>query len=79
MGRPVIATRIAGIPELVDETCGWLVEPGDHAALADAIRAVMGATKTALAKMGREGRKRVIARHDLDAIAPQLIQLFGAG
>ena len=79
MGRPVIATRIAGIPELVDETCGWLVEPGDHAALADAIRAVMGATKTALAKMGREGRKRVLARHDLDAIAPQLIDLFEAG
>ncbi|MFD2498747.1 glycosyltransferase family 4 protein [Rhizorhabdus histidinilytica] len=28
LGRPVIATRIAGIPELVDERCGWLVEPG---------------------------------------------------
>lgn len=78
MGRPVITTRIAGIPELVDEACGWLVDPGDGAALADAIRAVMGASKAALAKMGREGRKRVMARHDLDRIAPVLIGMFAA-
>ena len=76
MGRPVITTRIAGIPELVDGTCGWLVEPGDANGLAEAIRQAMAATRTALAKMGREGRRRVVARHDLDRIAPQLIELF---
>jgi glycosyltransferase involved in cell wall biosynthesis len=78
MGRPVITTRIAGIPELVDDSCGWLVEPGDGAALAEAIRAVMAASKAKLAKMGKEGRKRVMARHDLDRIAPRLIALFAA-
>lgn len=78
MGRPVIATRIAAIPELVDEKCGWLVEPGDGEALAQAIRAVMDASKAVLAKMGKEGRKRVVARHDIDKIAPQLIELFAA-
>lgn len=76
MGRPVIATRIAGVPELVDEKCGWLVEPGDAEGLAAAIGAAMAADKTTLAKMGREGRKRVAARHDVDRIAPQLIALF---
>ena len=80
MGRPVIATRIAGIPELVDEKCGWLVEPGDAEGLAEAIAAVMAANKTMLGKMGREGRKRIAARHDIDKIATQLIALFdGAG
>lgn len=77
MGRPVITTRIAGIPELVDETCGWLVEPGDAAGLADAIRAAMAASKATLAKMGREGRKRVVARHDINRIAFDLIAMFG--
>ncbi|ATE63091.1 glycosyltransferase family 4 protein [Rhizorhabdus dicambivorans] len=77
MGRPVITTRIAGIPELVDEKCGWLIEPGDAEGLADAIRAAMSATRAVLAKMGKEGRKRVVARHDIDRIAPQLIALFG--
>lgn len=76
MGRPVITTRIAGIPELVDETCGWLVEPGDADGLAAAVGAAMAANKATLAKMGREGRKRVVARHDIDEIAPQLIALF---
>jgi colanic acid/amylovoran biosynthesis glycosyltransferase len=76
MGRPVIATRIAGIPELVDEKCGWLVEPGDAGGLAGAITAAMAANRTALAKMGREGRKRVAARHDIDRIAARLIALF---
>ncbi|KRB79419.1 glycosyl transferase family 1 [Sphingomonas sp. Root710] len=76
MGRPVITTPVAGIPELVDQSCGWLVPPGDADALAAAIGAAMTATKGMLGKMGREGRKRVAARHDLAGIAPRLIALF---
>ena len=33
MTRPVIATAIAGIPELVDEECGWLIPAGSEEAL----------------------------------------------
>jgi teichuronic acid biosynthesis glycosyltransferase TuaC len=36
-GRPVIATNVGGIPELVNEECGILVAPRDTQALADAI------------------------------------------
>jgi glycosyltransferase involved in cell wall biosynthesis len=37
-GRPVVATRVGGIPDLVrDEENGLLVEPGDTAALAEAL------------------------------------------
>jgi glycosyltransferase involved in cell wall biosynthesis len=79
MGRPVIATRIAGIPELVDEKCGWLIEPGDAEGLAQAIGQVMAANKATLDRMGREGRKRIAARHDVDKIARQLIALFERG
>jgi len=78
MGRPVITTRIAGIPELVDESCGWLVEPGDVEGLATAIGAALAADGTTLARMGREGRKRIVARHDMERIAPRLIALFSA-
>ena len=35
--RPVIATTIAGIPELITPDCGWLVPAGDAQALASAI------------------------------------------
>jgi glycosyltransferase involved in cell wall biosynthesis len=35
-GRPVISTTVAGIPELVDESCGWLVPADDQQALVTA-------------------------------------------
>ncbi|MBN1493520.1 MAG: glycosyltransferase family 4 protein [Candidatus Omnitrophica bacterium] len=37
-GLPIIGAREGGIPDLVDEQNGILVEPGDHQALAQAIR-----------------------------------------
>ena len=41
-GRPVLATRVGGIPDLVrDGENGVLVEPGDTAALADALAALL--------------------------------------
>ena len=36
-GTPVIATRVGGIPEMVDESCGLLVNPGDDDALTEAM------------------------------------------
>ena len=37
-GRPVLTTRIAGVPELVEDgVSGRLVPPGNQAALSDAI------------------------------------------
>jgi glycosyltransferase involved in cell wall biosynthesis len=36
-GRPVVATRVGGIPELVNETCGMLIPPRDAGELASAL------------------------------------------
>src|SRR5262249_2678117 len=48
---PVVATAVAGIPEVVTEgETGWLVPPGDPAALARTLAAVLG---------DREGAKSV--------------------
>lgn len=38
LGRPVVTTRLSGIPELVDESVGWLVPPEDPGALVEALR-----------------------------------------
>jgi colanic acid/amylovoran biosynthesis glycosyltransferase len=38
MGRPVVTTSLSGIPELVDDSVGWLVPPEDPVALVQALR-----------------------------------------
>ncbi len=75
MGKPVLTTRITGIPELVDSDCGWIFEPGDIDAMAQALREVMRAGEAERAAMGREGRRRVEERHDIKKSAAELIEL----
>ncbi|MEM6356107.1 MAG: glycosyltransferase family 4 protein [Pseudomonadota bacterium] len=72
LGRPVIATGIAGIPELVDASCGWLVPAGDEGAMAAALAALATASPDRLSEMGRAGRARVEAMHDQKANALRL-------
>jgi colanic acid/amylovoran biosynthesis glycosyltransferase len=74
--RPVVSTYIAGIPELVDPQCGWLVPAGNRMALADALRAAMDASPAELSRMGDKGRMRVEAQHDLHDSAAKLWALF---
>jgi glycosyltransferase involved in cell wall biosynthesis len=44
-GTPVIASKVGGIPDLLDETCGILVEPGNHHELAKGIMSLIGNKK----------------------------------
>lgn len=75
--RPVIATYIAGIPELVlPGDTGWLVPAGEVAALAGALVAFARSPADRLAAMGAAGRARVLDRHDVDLEAAKLGRLF---
>jgi len=58
-GKPVISSRIDGLKELITPGIdGWLVEPGDTAALADAIQYVLDHPDEA-AEVARAGAERV--------------------
>lgn len=76
LGRPVISTRIAGIPELVDDGCGWLFRAGDEDGLIAAIRAALNSSPSELAQRGKTGRARVERLHDRRALASILYQSF---
>ncbi|MEM4674946.1 MAG: glycosyltransferase family 4 protein, partial [Nitrososphaerota archaeon] len=55
-GTPVVATRVGGIPELVEHNVnGLLVEPNNYKALAEAILTVLENTDIA-ARLGQQGR-----------------------
>ena len=71
--RPVISTAIAGIPELVDDSCGWLIPAGSEDALVEAMKAALDASPKLLSSKGAVGRKRVLAMHDADANAELLV------
>lgn len=78
-GRPVIATYVAGIPELVQPgRTGWLVPAGDVQALAEAVADLAALPAARLAEMGQAGRARVRDRHDADTEAAKLAVLFAA-
>ncbi len=75
--RPVIATCVGGIPELVsDGEHGWLVPTGDADALADAMRACLEASVSTLQRFGEAGFKQIIARHNVDKEVAKLAELF---
>jgi glycosyltransferase involved in cell wall biosynthesis len=77
LGRPVISTFVAGIPELVvPGESGWLVPAGDVDALAAAMRTALEAEPAVLDELGRRGAERVRARHDARGEAATLARLF---
>lgn len=76
MQRPVVTTFIAGIPELVDAECGWIIPAGSVARLANALRDVLDTSPEQLQRMGRTGSERVRRQHDVPTEAARLADLF---
>jgi colanic acid/amylovoran biosynthesis glycosyltransferase len=75
--RAVVATQIAGIPELViPRETGWLAPASSVEALAAAMTECLAASRDELWAMGRRGRERVLALHDVDREATALADLF---
>ena len=75
-GRPVVATRVGGVPEVVvDGETGLLVEPGDVDALAAAIRRLL-ADPALAQRMGAAGRERVRALFSAERMAEQTAAVY---
>jgi len=63
-GLPVVATRVGGIPEQVEDgRTGWLVTPGDTEAMAERLAALLIKREQAAA-MGKRGRTRAVGLFD---------------
>ena len=76
MERPVVATDISGVSELVEDgVTGLLVPPGDPGRLAAALRAIHDDPELA-ARLGRAGRRRVAEDFDLARSAAELARRF---
>jgi alpha-maltose-1-phosphate synthase len=72
----VVASRVGGIPEVVDGgVTGLLVPPDDPASLADALNVLLRDPGRAAA-MGAAGRERAVVEFSWDAVAAQTASLY---
>jgi len=69
-GRPVIATHVGGIPELINEECGILVAPRDMQGLANAI-------ENAMRRSWDEQSISRQFRRDWDQVAGEILDICG--
>jgi alpha-maltose-1-phosphate synthase len=77
-GTPVVASRVGGIPEVVDHgRTGLLVDVDDdfETGLARAIGSVL-ADPAAARRMGEAGRQRAVGEFGWDAIARRTVRLY---
>ena len=73
-GRPIVGSRIGGIPELVDDESAILVDPGDADALADAMQRLADDPHLA-ASLGAAARARAAA-YRVDAVVPRIEAVY---
>ena len=75
-GKPVVASRVGGIPEAVEDgKTGILVPPRDAHALADALSFMLDNPEKAL-EMGRRGRERAEKLFDEERMADSICSLY---
>lgn len=76
-GTPVVASRLGGVPEIVEHgVTGYLVEPGNQAALHDALAELL-ANRALARRMGRAARERVVAELTWDRCAERCLEAYG--
>jgi glycosyltransferase involved in cell wall biosynthesis len=72
-GTPCVATQVGGIPEILGEAQGRLVEPGDAVGLAAAIEHVLGAGKPAYT----DACLRAAGENDLETNTKRFADILG--
>ncbi|MGH9387908.1 MAG: glycosyltransferase [Vicinamibacterales bacterium] len=74
-GLPVVATRVGGTPEIVDESCGRLVPPRDPSALSDALL-VLAQRRDLRAELGGGARRCVEHRFTLERMVGEYREAY---
>lgn len=75
-GAPVVATRVGGSPEAVEDgVTGLLVPPRDAAALAHAMETLLG-DRALARRLGLAGRRRVAEHFSLESMTREIERLY---
>jgi glycosyltransferase involved in cell wall biosynthesis len=75
-GRPVVATRVGGVPDVVEDgVTGFLVRPGDTHAVAERL-AILAGDPELRRTMGAAGRERVLERYAVERLVDDVDRLY---
>jgi len=76
VGLPVVTTDVGGIREIVEDgVSGFVVPPGDPAALAAALGRLLDRPETWRA-MGQAGRRLMEERYDVRVLNRRLVEIY---
>jgi glycosyltransferase involved in cell wall biosynthesis len=75
-GKPAVATRVGGVPDVVTRRTGIVADAGDPKALGEAI-ATLASNSDARAKMGARGREHVAQRFSVERLVEDVEALYG--
>jgi glycosyltransferase involved in cell wall biosynthesis len=75
-GKPVVAARVGGVPEMVnDGESGFVVESADETALAERMLTLLNDQDLCL-RMGARGHELALCRFNPEAVARQTVQAY---
>ena len=75
-GKPVVATRVGGVPEMVnDGESGFVVESEDETALAERMLTLLNDQDLCL-RMGARGHELALCRFNPEAVARQTVEAY---
>lgn len=75
IGKPIVATDVGGIKEIVDSDTGILVSPADPKALSDNILMLLN-DKEKAGRMGENGRKKVTSLFTMENMVKNYERLY---
>jgi glycosyltransferase involved in cell wall biosynthesis len=75
--KPVVATRVGGVPELIaDGESGYLVSRGDTESMSSRVMELLNSSETR-SRMGQVARQTVASKFDLRMNVAQLLESYG--
>jgi len=75
-GKPVIATHVGGVPSVVTEGSGILIEPASAEAISQALDELLDNPEKAR-NIGKIGREKAIREFSVDVMVDKLDELYG--
>ncbi len=69
--KPIISTKVSGVPEIISDKEGLLINPGDYNQLVEAMSYLIDNPEVRK-RMGKEGRRKVVDNFTWDKVAERV-------